>query len=90
MVFPLTPGNVGTHQLVSVLVLGLFGVAEADALAFSIGMQAAAIVLMVGVGSAFLLREGLSVVDSFRLWRASKSATVEALPEPSGPAVDRR
>ncbi|MGF1583592.1 MAG: lysylphosphatidylglycerol synthase transmembrane domain-containing protein [Gemmataceae bacterium] len=38
-VVPLTPGNVGIHQLIAILVLGSYGIAEQQALAFSIGFQ---------------------------------------------------
>lgn len=58
---PATPGNVGVFQLATVLPLMLtYGIGEADALAFSIGLQAIEGSIGLGVGSAFLLREHLS------------------------------
>jgi uncharacterized protein (TIRG00374 family) len=38
--FPVTPGNLGTHQLVCVLVLGCFAITPSQAIAFSCGWQA--------------------------------------------------
>lgn len=62
---PVTPGNAGVHQVVSVLVLGLFGVEEARALAFSIGLQASITLSVVALGALFLAMEGMSL-DTLR------------------------
>lgn len=56
---PVTPGNVGIHQFLSVSVLGLFGVAEAKSLAFSVGFQGSAIILIVSLGTVCFFREGV-------------------------------
>jgi uncharacterized membrane protein YbhN (UPF0104 family) len=58
---PLTPGNVGTYQLITVLVLGQLGIERDRAFAFGIGFQAFALVATVALGMAFFQREGLSL-----------------------------
>lgn len=58
---PLTPGNIGTHQLISVFVLSLVGVGRVDALSFSVGYQGAVHLLIILLGGAFFFREGLSL-----------------------------
>ncbi len=73
---PATPGNVGIFQLATVIPLAIaYGSApagqpclpdfkcinESTALAFSIGLQAIEGSIGLGVGSAFLLREGLNL-----------------------------
>ncbi len=61
LTFTVTPGNLGTHQLVSVLVLGLFAVPEAAALAFSIGLQGIVQTALFVCGGVLFYREGLSL-----------------------------
>jgi len=58
---PLTPGNVGTYQLIAVLVLGRLGVDRDRAFAFGIGFQAFALLATVALGAGFFQREGLSL-----------------------------
>ena len=58
---PLTPGNIGTYQLISVLVLGRFGIERDQAFAFGIGFQAYALVTTVLLGLVLFQREGLSL-----------------------------
>jgi uncharacterized membrane protein YbhN (UPF0104 family) len=58
-VVPLTPGNLGTHQLVSVLVLGAVGTTNAEALAFSLGLQGTAYVMTLALGAVYFHREGI-------------------------------
>lgn len=60
-VLPLTPGNLGTHQLVSVLVLGSVGVDAAHALAFSIGLQGSAYAVTLALAAGFFYREGIDL-----------------------------
>ena len=57
---PLTPGNLGVHQLVSVLVLAAFGIERLDALTFSVGFQGASYSVFVILGALSLAREGVS------------------------------
>jgi uncharacterized protein (TIRG00374 family) len=59
-VVPITPGNIGITQAVSVFVLETFGVAPASALAYSIGAQGAIQLLIVSLGTICFYREGMS------------------------------
>ncbi len=61
LAFTITPGNLGAHQLVSVLVLSLFAVPETEALAFSIGLQGIAQTAIFVLGGVLFYREGLSL-----------------------------
>jgi glycosyltransferase 2 family protein len=56
---PLTPGNVGTYQLIAVLVLGAFGIDRDRAFAFALGYQAVSILWLVAAALVLLQREGL-------------------------------
>lgn len=57
---PATPGNVGIFQLATVIPLSVtFDISYSTALAFSIGLQVIEGSIGLGVGSAFLFREGL-------------------------------
>lgn len=61
-ILPLTPGNLGTRQFVSVAVLALFGVAESQSFAFSVGTQAAATLVVLSLGGVAVARLGLDVL----------------------------
>lgn len=63
-VVPLTPGNVGTYQVIAILVLGQFGVDADRAFAFGIGYQGLALVATLALGMTLFLREGLSLTAS--------------------------
>ena len=65
----LTPGNVGTHQVITIFVLGLFAVPAADALAFSLGLQGAVHLTMLSLAGLVLYQEGLSLGE----WTASRA-----------------
>lgn len=56
---PLTPANLGTGQVLGVLVLGLFHVPSEQACAFSLGYQAAGATLTLALGALALLHAGL-------------------------------
>lgn len=56
--FNLTPGNIGPHQLVCTLVLGLFRVPASEAVAFSVAFQGSVHLLVVLSALIVLLREG--------------------------------
>jgi len=58
---PLTPGNIGTYQVVAILVLGFFGVDYDRAFAFGVGYQGFALFAIVAFGLMFFQREGLSL-----------------------------
>jgi uncharacterized protein (TIRG00374 family) len=56
---PVTPGNAGIAQAISVLVLGAFGIGESEAFAYSLVTQAALWVMVVGLGALFFFAEGM-------------------------------
>jgi uncharacterized protein (TIRG00374 family) len=58
---PVTPGNIGVTQAISVFLLGTFGVTPAYALAYSIGAQGAIQLLIISLGMICLYREGMSL-----------------------------
>jgi uncharacterized protein (TIRG00374 family) len=59
---PATPANVGVFQLATVIPLAVtYNIPESTALAFSIGLQVIEGSIGVGIGSIFLLREGLTL-----------------------------
>ena len=82
---PLTPGNIGTHQLISVLILSLFGIERAAALSFSIGYQGTVHLMIVLIGGAFFCREGLSL-DALRREAGGRQSASGAGAE-DGPAL---
>ncbi|MCB0221991.1 MAG: flippase-like domain-containing protein [Chrysiogenetes bacterium] len=71
---PITPGNVGTHQVVSVLVLGYFGIAESTVLAFSIGLHFTIALSIIGVGGVMLAMEGMGLKELQEEIEAEKKA----------------
>ncbi|GBE58279.1 hypothetical protein BMS3Abin01_01212 [bacterium BMS3Abin01] len=61
---PATPANVGVFQLATVIPLSItYNIPGATALAFSIGLQMIEGSIGVGIGSIFLLREGLTLKE---------------------------
>ena len=75
---PLTPGNLGTYQLVALLVLGRLGIEADRALAFGIGSQGIMLIGCLVPGFYFLQRERLL---SWRALRAVSQVKGSA-PEP--------
>jgi uncharacterized membrane protein YbhN (UPF0104 family) len=63
--FPITPGNVGITQGISVFLLGAFAVTKVSALAYSIGAQGATYLLIVSLGIICFYLEGMDL-DVFR------------------------
>jgi uncharacterized protein (TIRG00374 family) len=59
-VFPFWPGNVGLLQAAIALPLVQYGVAYGTGFAFGLALQAVEMSVGVGLGAAFLAREGLS------------------------------
>jgi uncharacterized protein (TIRG00374 family) len=57
---PSAPGYIGVFQVACTLALGLFGVTESDAFAFSIVMHLAQFAATVGAGLYSLVREGMT------------------------------
>jgi len=72
---PSAPGYVGAFQLGCILGLGLFGVSEGRAMAYSIVLHAAQFVGVVGAGVYSLWTEGLSLRE---IERASEAPDVAA------------
>lgn len=60
---PNAPGMIGTYQYACILALGLFGVAEADALAYGLVLNAIQLATLVGQGLVALPLAGVSVAD---------------------------
>ena len=60
-IFPITPGNAGMFQAVSVLLLGSFGITQAAALAYGIGAQSASYALIVSLGVICFCREKMNI-----------------------------
>ena len=50
MIIPVSPGNVGTFQLASVLGLNLFGVPKTDAVSFGLILHATTLVPIAALG----------------------------------------
>lgn len=72
--FPITPGNVGISQALAVFVLSAFDVPTVSALAYGIGAQGVATLVVVALGIACFYRVGMSL-DSVRKARAEISPT---------------
>jgi uncharacterized protein (TIRG00374 family) len=73
-VLPLTPGNVGTYQVICVYVLGTWGVSKDRAFAMGLGFQAFSLLFTVLLGFIFLQREGLDFSSLARRGAAPKEA----------------
>jgi uncharacterized protein (TIRG00374 family) len=56
--FNLTPGNIGPHQWISVIVLGLYDVPDSHAVAFSVAFQGSVHIMVVLSALIVLLRTG--------------------------------
>lgn len=81
---PATPGNIGVFQLATALPMqGIYGIGEPEALAFAIGLQAIEGSVGLGVGSAFLFREHLTLKEV-------KSESISIEKEEIGEMEDRQ
>jgi len=80
-VLPLTPGSLGTLQLVCVLVLSALGVERDRSLAFGLALQAVSQGSTVLLGLALLQREGL---DFRQLRQAAETQTTADKPATAG------
>lgn len=85
-VLPLTPGNVGTYQVICVLVLGTIGVPDAHAFALGIGFQGFSFGSMVLLGLVLLQREGLSLGQLRREQPPPRELAAETDMSSPGPA----
>ena len=68
---PQGPGMIGTYQYACVLALGLFGVPQADALAYGLVLNALQLVTIVGQGLVALAVSGISIDEIVRGTRES-------------------
>ncbi len=59
--FPITPGNLGVFQALSVFLLGTFGVTQESALAYGIAYQIFTFLLIVGLGMIFFYFEKMNL-----------------------------
>lgn len=75
---PQAPGMIGTYQYACILALGLFGVDQADALAYGIVLNAIQLVTLVAQGLVALPLAGVSVAD-FRRAREEVGAGEEPI-----------
>jgi uncharacterized protein (TIRG00374 family) len=81
--FPITPGNVGTYELVLVRVLGLYGVSADAGFAFSVAVHVFSTLatFVLGLVAMLFMRVGFNEVFAFR--RAAKTeeaSTIEEVP----------
>jgi len=72
-IFPLWPGNIGLLQAAVALPLTQYGVAYGTGFAFGLVLQAVEMSVGVGVGLAFLAREGLSLASLKRMEEEQES-----------------
>jgi uncharacterized protein (TIRG00374 family) len=79
-IFPLWPGNFGLVQAAVALPLVSYGIAYPHGFAFGIGLQAMEASVGVGIGLAFLAREGLSFAMLRHMPDASQAEIAEEEP----------
>ena len=60
---PVTPGNIGTHQVMCVLTLGAFGVGQPDALGFSLAFQGVAHTTILSLAGVVLFCESFDTTS---------------------------
>ena len=60
-VFPISPGNVGVVQALSILVLATYGITQEAALAYSIGVQTISYLVIVCLGVVYFYRENMNL-----------------------------
>ena len=71
---PQAPGMIGTYQYACILALGLFGVAQADALAYGLVLNALQLVTLVAQGLVALAISGISLDEIARGRHAAVAA----------------
>lgn len=84
---PNAPGMIGTYQYACILALGLFGVAEADALAYGLVLNAIQLGTLVGQGLVALPLAGVTMAD-FRRARAEYATEMPGQARGPAPAAD--
>ncbi len=88
-IFPFWPGNIGLLQAAVALPLVQYGVAYGTGFAYGLVLQAVEMSVGVGVGLAFLAREGLSLA-SLKSMEEEQQAVEEALIEQEAVAAAER
>src|SRR5262249_34958347 len=73
---PNAPGMIGTYQYACILALALFGVPQADALAYGLVLNALQLLTLVAQGLAALPLAGVSFADFRRAGRELQAAAV--------------
>ena len=79
LAFPLWPGSVGLFQAGVALALVPYGVAYQHGFAYGIGLQAIEVSVGVGLGLAFLAREGISFATLKRIPRVTPGDVKDGL-----------
>jgi uncharacterized protein (TIRG00374 family) len=79
-IFPLWPGNVGLVQAAVALPLLAYGIDYAHGFAFGLGLQAIEASVGIGLGLAFLAREGFSLATLRRIREERDDAPRSARP----------
>ena len=90
LLIPSAPGQIGTHQALTVLFLGPFGVGQEIALSISFTLQAVSLATLGSIGGFVMIREsGTSeLVAQVRSAQAVDEAADEAMDEAVDEAVD--
>jgi uncharacterized protein (TIRG00374 family) len=80
-VFPITPGNLGVAQAITVFLLSTFGVTQEAALAYSIGSESLAYLIIIGLGMVCFYQEKLQ----FNLFRHTtpEESSKKQMPDPT-------
>jgi len=60
-IFPISPGNVGVVQALSILVLGSYGITQEAAFAYSIGVQTISYLVIVCLGVVYFYQEKMNL-----------------------------
>ena len=85
-IFPLWPGNIGLLQAAVALPLVSYGVAYTTGFAYGLGLQILEMSVGVGVGLAFLAREGLSFAMLKRMPEQAQQSEERAMVREAKPA----
>lgn len=89
-VFPLWPGNIGLLQAAVALPLLQYGVAYSTGFAYGLVLQVVEMSVGVGVGVAFLAREGLSFASLRRIEEEQEREEDALVAEEGGGEAERR
>lgn len=90
LAFPLWPGSVGLFQAAVALALVPYGIAYQHGFAFGIGLQAIEMSVGVGLGLAYLAREGISFAMLKSIPRVTPEGVEEELTAGRTAALDKQ